>query len=76
MVELEATPSDPEEIADCFLLLQCLASHYGVDLMAAARAKFEKCKLRKWERVPGVGFRHVKECSAAPAATAAVQTAL
>lgn len=57
--ELKEAPFDPMEMADCFLLLQCLASHCGVDLMKAAREKFEKCKARKWEQT-SEGYRHVK----------------
>lgn len=56
--ELEENPSDPEEMADCFLLLQCLASHYGVNLVDAAKAKHEKNKRRTWKQVEGKGFRH------------------
>ena len=66
--ELGDDLSDPKELADCFLLLQCLASHHGVDLYAAARAKFEECKSRTWQEIPGVGFRHVKPERPKPAA--------
>lgn len=48
-----------EEIADCFLLLLCVASHCGVDLMTAARDKTAENRARTWERTPR-GFRHAK----------------
>jgi hypothetical protein len=57
--ELAENFADAEELADCFLLIQCLASHAGVDLMAAARAKFEKCKARTWVKTEA-GYRHEK----------------
>lgn len=60
IVELEACPSDPGELADVFLLVQCLASHFGVDLMAAAEAKLRECRSREWEFITGKGYRHKK----------------
>lgn len=58
--ELGDDVGDGEELADCFLLILCLASHAGIDLSAAARAKFDKCKSRKWVKTD-TGYRHVKE---------------
>lgn len=57
VLELTENPSDPKELADCFLLIQCMASHAGIDLIQAARAKFEECKLRKWKLIEGRGYR-------------------
>lgn len=57
--EVDHAQDDPEEYADCLLLLLCLASHRGIDLDKAVRAKFEKVKKRKWKVVPGLGYRHV-----------------
>lgn len=50
VAELEASPTDADELADCFLLVMCAASHAGVDLWTAATQKLAKCKLRKWKK--------------------------
>lgn len=46
--ELAADPSDPREIADCFLLAAYLAHKQGISLLAAARAKFAEIQTRQW----------------------------
>jgi hypothetical protein len=57
--EFSVAPTDFEEMADIFLLMQCYASHVGVDFMGQVRAKFEKCKARKWVKT-STGWRHEK----------------
>lgn len=46
--ELDAAPTDAEEIADVLLLIIGVADAAGVDLAAAARAKLEINKTRSW----------------------------
>ena len=68
--ELAKAPDSLEEAADCMLIIELLrtrvllyvAEHLGspVILVEAMKAKFEKNKLRKWEKTPN-GYRHVKE---------------
>jgi hypothetical protein len=65
--EFLSSPTDPDEIADVFLLLQCWCSHHGINLQTAAQAKFDKCKARKWVKTER-GFRHEKEATANPPA--------
>lgn len=53
---------DPEEIADCLLLLIAYAGKAGVSLMDLARRKFEVCKARKWGEPDAQGVReHVRD---------------
>lgn len=47
-VEELAESHDPEEAADCFILLLGHAHRCGYDLMTQAKKKFEKNKKRKW----------------------------
>ena len=59
--ELEACPSDGEEIADCVMLLLSLAAHAGVSLKDEMRAKLEKNRRRKWGEPNADGFQeHVR----------------
>jgi predicted house-cleaning noncanonical NTP pyrophosphatase (MazG superfamily) len=62
VVELSSNPTDPEELADVFLLLSRLALTNGVDLAAAARAKLEKNRRRSWGEPDSKGVvEHVSE---------------
>ena len=61
-LELKANPTDPEEMADVFMLLGHLAAGAGVDLAAAARAKLEKNRRRKWGAPDAEGVvEHIDE---------------
>jgi hypothetical protein len=66
--ELKENPADPEELADCFLLLLQLASRAGVkevDLLDAAKRKHEVNRDRKWGAPDERGVcRHVDDCLA------------
>ena len=62
VIELQEKPDDAEEMADCLLILLHHAEAHGVDLMAAACAKFAKCKSRKWGSPDERGVaRHIEE---------------
>lgn len=63
--ELSEAPSDPDEIADCLMLLFALAFHRGIDPLAALRAKDARNRARKWERAENGDWRHAKEIPAA-----------
>ena len=53
---------DPEELADCILLLIHFAHKKGVSLRDAVRAKFEINKRRKWGKPDAQGVvEHVRE---------------
>lgn len=59
--ELRMEPDSLEECADCLLLLLEIAKLAGADanaLIAAARAKFQKCQLRKWGPADSEGVYH------------------
>lgn len=57
--ELAEHPTDRQEMADCLLLLCCVAGHAGIDLERAALEKMRINRTRKWEKVNGY-FHHVK----------------
>lgn len=63
--ELSEHPSDPQEMADCFLLAINIARKAGVDILAVSRAKFEVCKQRTWEKKSDGTFGHVKPIAGA-----------
>lgn len=55
---------NPEEIADCLLLLIAYSNKAGVSLMDLARRKFEVCKAREWGEPDAQGVReHVRDGS-------------
>ena len=58
--ELKASPLDPEEMADVFLMVVWLAHNAGVNLAAAALAKLEVNRGRQWQRGPDGLVRHVE----------------
>ena len=67
--ELVAQPTDPEEMADIFLLVIAVANKAGVNLAEAAAAKLAKNKARKWGKPNADGYvEHVKDDDAARAA--------
>jgi hypothetical protein len=62
--ELEAEPTNLEEMADCLLALMigCAASgRSAADLLAAAEAKLEVCWGRTWVEVSKGVYRHVED---------------
>lgn len=62
--ELEATPSDPEEIADIFHLLVGAATVNGYDLDEVVRRKFIINRARTWQTPDEHGVvEHVREMS-------------
>lgn len=63
--ELEdaARPDQIEEAADCLICLGAYCEDAGISadtLLAAARAKVEKCARRTWERQPDGTYQHVE----------------
>lgn len=46
--ELVADPTDPNEIADCFILIAGVADRAGVDLVDAVQRKMAINRARKW----------------------------
>ncbi len=55
--ELGKNMEDPDEYADVFMLLCCIAHGKGVNIVQAFRKKFEINKNRKWTKTER-GFRH------------------
>lgn len=63
--ELVKAPTDPEEMADVFLLIVGVADRAGIDLRGAVRGKLEKNKRRAWGPVqPNGVVYHVDDESA------------
>jgi len=69
--ELLASPGDPSEMADVFLLLCHIAHRNGVDLMEAGRQKFEVNLSRKWGEPDEKGVIHHIEAGELPTAQVA-----
>lgn len=67
--ELAEAPHDPQEIADCFLLLLGVAEHAEMDaaeLLSWAQVKLDICRRRQWAAPDAEGVcHHVGEGSAA-----------
>jgi len=57
ILELEAAPSDGEEMADCFILLASIASEANINLAEVSWAKLEKNKTRVWSEPDADGIR-------------------
>jgi hypothetical protein len=63
--ELADAPTDPEEMADVFILLANLAGFVGVNLAEAVAAKHAKNKARTWGKPDADGVvEHVREAPA------------
>lgn len=59
--ELRKT-NDPEEAADCLMLLIAFCGKKGVSLFKEVQAKFRICKKRKWGEPDADGVReHVRD---------------
>lgn len=55
--ELSDRPGDPDELADCLMLICCLCFHQGIDPIEAMRAKHAVNLQRTWQKTER-GFRH------------------
>lgn len=65
-IELATAPTDPEEIADVFLLTIGAANAAGHDLVTIVRAKLEKNKARTWGQPDEHGVvEHMRETAEA-----------
>lgn len=61
-IELLSNPTDPEEMADIFLLLIDIAKVTNTDLRAAVEAKLAKNKARKWGKPDAAGVvEHIRD---------------
>lgn len=57
----------PEEVADCLMLIMFVAHRMGIDLLAEARQKFEVNKLRQWNKPDSDGIaEHVRAPTPSP----------